>query len=97
MADMRERVDVDVVMVWNTEGEFIPKEIIWRDGTKFTVDRVLDSCRMASLKAGGMGHRYTVRITNEEYHVFGKVTYLFLDRGKLPECWFVEGKKAANA
>jgi hypothetical protein len=49
---MRERVDVDVVMIWNTDGEFVPQEIIWKDGARFTVDRVLSVCNSAPLKAG---------------------------------------------
>lgn len=96
MADMRERVDVDVVLKWDTEGNLIPQSIIWKDGAEFTVDRVVSMCKSASLKAGGMGYRYTVRLTNEDYHVYGKTTFLFLDQGKEPETWFVEGKKINN-
>ncbi len=97
MDTAHERIDVDVILKWNTQGEFIPQEIIWKDGAKFTVDRVLSMCKAASLKAGGMGDRYTVRITNEDYHVFGKTTFLFLDLGQEPPRWFVEGKKSDNS
>ncbi len=96
MVMARERVDVDVVVRWNTLGELTPQEIIWRDGARFTVDRVLDVCKAASLRAGGMGWRFKVRLTNEDYNVFGKETFLFLDQGKEPETWFVEGKKAED-
>ena len=45
----------------------------------YEIDRVLHVCRAASLKAGGAGIRYTVRIQNRE-------TYLFLEENR----WFVE-------
>ena len=45
------------------------------------IDRVLDVRRAASLKAGGMGIRYTVRIN-------GKQSYLFYEEPR----WFVEAK-----
>lgn len=96
MSDMRERIDVDVILKWDTSGELIPQSIIWKDGAEFTVDKVLSVCKSASLKAGGMGLRYTVRLTNEDYNVYGKTTLLYLDQGKEPETWFVEGKKADN-
>ena len=54
---------------------------------------MLEVEKAASLKVGGMGLRYKVRLTNEEYNVYGKTTYLFLEKGENPERWFVEGKK----
>lgn len=51
-------------------------------GGIFAVDRVLDVCRAASLKAGGQGIRYTCRIA-------GKITYLYFEDPQ----WFVEAKE----
>lgn len=93
MAYMRERVDVDVILRWDTDGNLTPQAIIWKDGAEFIIDKVLSVCKSASLKAGGMGFRYTVRLTNEDYNVHGQTTFLFLDQGQVPETWFVEGKK----
>ena len=53
------------------------------NGRSYQIDRVLDIRRAASLKAGGVGRRYTCRIC-------GKERYLWLeDDGK----WFVESKE----
>lgn len=63
-----------------TDGTCIPKKIVLPDGRSFEVDRVCHICRASSLKVGGIGLRYTVRI-------LGKETYLFdEENGK----WFVE-------
>lgn len=58
-----------------------PLAIEWEDGHVYEIDRVLDSRRAASTKAGGVGMRYLCRIQNRE-------THLFYEDPK----WFVEGK-----
>jgi hypothetical protein len=63
----------------SASGVVTPLEIEWDDGRKFAIDRVLDKRKAASLKGGGMGLRYTVRISARE-------RYLWLD-GYI---WFVE-------
>ena len=75
------KVIVDVILKHSKEGIITPLMIIWEDGRKFHVDKVLDIRRAASLKAGGYGIRYTCRICN-------KTTYLWLDHN----IWFVERK-----
>ena len=76
---MSRKVYVEVAAVFSPEGQILPRQIRWEDGTLFTVDRVVDIRRAAALKAGGCGLRYTIRIG-------GRQTYLFLDEDR----WFVE-------
>ncbi len=76
---MSRKVYVEVAAVFSPEGQIIPRQIRWEDGTIFAVDRVTDIRRAAALKAGGCGLRYTV-------HIGGRATYLFLDEDR----WFVE-------
>ncbi len=78
---MARKVFVEVTARFDREGKVIPLSIRWEDGTVFEIDRVLDARRAASLKAGGQGMRYTVRIR-------GRETYLFYEDPN----WFVEGK-----
>ena len=73
------KVYVCVNVRFEPDGKLVPLSIIWEDGSEFEIDRVLNVCRAASLKAGGAGIRYTVRIGGTE-------TYLFLEENK----WFVE-------
>ncbi|MCI8331486.1 MAG: hypothetical protein HFE78_01470 [Clostridiales bacterium] len=78
---MRRKVFVEVIARFDTEGKIIPISILWEDGSVYEIDRITDIRRAASLKAGGMGIRYTVKIN-------GKESYLFYEEPK----WFVEAK-----
>ena len=64
---MRRKVYVDVMAQFRAEdGLVLPRSITWEDGTKYAVDRVIDVRPAASLKAGGAGIRYTVRVLGKE-------------------------------
>lgn len=74
---------VDVVALMHSDGRVTPQTIVWDDGRRFDVDRVY-GCRQAhSLKVGGSGMRYEVRVG-------GHVTYLWYDDYR--RAWFVEAK-----
>lgn len=79
---MAGKIVVEVVARFDTAGQITPLWMVWEDGRRFEIDRVLDVRRAASLKAGGMGVRYTVRI-------YGKERYLWFE--DLSNTWFVEG------
>jgi hypothetical protein len=78
---MPRKVYVDVILKQDKDGNTVPLKIKWEDGRVYEVDRLLYKCKAASLKVGGCGMRYTVRI-------MGKETYLFEDDGR----WFMEAK-----
>jgi hypothetical protein len=83
-----DKIYVAVDLHITVEGELRPKAIIWADGRRFEIEKVIDVRRKASLKAGGAGIRFEVRID-------GKTRYLFMEDiefNKLPGAlWFVEG------
>ena len=66
---------------FDTDGNIIPTQIIWKDERVFSIDRIIDVRRRASTKAGGVGIRYTVRIG-------GKEKFLYYEEPR----WFVEAK-----
>jgi hypothetical protein len=66
------------------DGTIFPRWITWEDGRRYEIDRVLARQKVASLKGGGAGWRYAVRIE-------GRVTYLWLEEDR----WFVERRRAA--
>ena len=76
---MNSKVYVGVNAEFKPDGTLIPRSVLWEDGRVFEIDRILDVRRAASLKAGGTGIRYTVRIGSRE-------TFLFLEEGR----WFAE-------
>lgn len=86
------KVYVKVTSECDADGNIIPLTLYWEDGARYEIDRVLEVRNAASLKAGGYGERYQVRLSSEEHHVRGKVRYLYYERGLKPERWFVEGK-----
>ena len=73
------KVYVEVVARFDTEGRLQSQTIRWEDDTIYEIDKIKYICKAASLKAGGVGIRYTVMIQ-------GKETYLFLEENR----WFVE-------
>ena len=77
---------VGVVAEFCPDGRILPKYVEWEDGQKFVIDRILDIRQAPSLKVGGAGIRYYVRIG-------GKETYLWYEDG----LWFVESKAGRGA
>lgn len=79
---MTRKVYVEVTARFDTEGKITPLSLLWENGTRYEIDRILDVRRAASLKAGGTGIRYTIRIG-------GRDSYLFYEDPR----WFVEAKQ----
>lgn len=75
----RKKKYVQVVAEFDTEGRIKPLEIVWDDGRRFAIDRVVDRRRAASLKVGGQGIRYIVEVG-------GRRTFLYYEE----PAWFVE-------
>lgn len=71
---------VGVLAEFSPEGGWpMPVSVHWENGREYEIDEVMDVRRAASLKAGGVGIRYTIRIG-------ARRTYLYLEEDK----WFVE-------
>ncbi len=73
---------VTVISQTDETGEVTPLTIVWEDGRRYGIDRVLDRRQAHSLKTGGTGIRYTVRVG-------GQATYLWYEGPR----WFVEAKE----
>ena len=79
--ESRRKRYVKVTSVTDEDGAVMPVSVTWEDGRVYEIDRVLDRRRAASLKVGGTGMRYVVRIGNA-------TTYLFHEDPR----WYVEEK-----
>lgn len=82
------KVYVQVKADFREDGLMLPRIIIWEDGFRYHVDRVLAIRPAAAAKAGGQGDRYTIQVN-------GRQTYLFFERtthqtGNTIGRWFVE-------
>lgn len=71
---------VSVILLVDEDGKKTPKTIIY-NGKAYEIDRVLDMKKSASLKVGGIGDKYIIRIGGVE-------TCVFCDNNR----WFVEEK-----
>ena len=76
------KVYVDVNATFSKDGRLIPKSFIWTDGHVYEIQRVKNVCRAASLKAGGVGMRYTCVVDGRESNLYYEDNNM----------WFVEGK-----
>lgn len=74
------KVYVDVIAEFTTDGILTPKSFRWIDGVVYEIQRVRDIRRAASLKAGGVGMRYTCVVN-------GRDSYLYYEDNNL---WFME-------
>ena len=71
---------VKVTAEHDIDGKTKPLALTWTNGKQYGIDRVTDVRQAPSLRGGGLGIRYTVKVR-------GKEVYLFEDEG----IWFVEG------
>jgi hypothetical protein len=81
--DSDRNVYVEVNKDRQRNGQLVPLSFVWEDGTRYEIDKVLDIRPAASLKAGGAGIRYTVKVRNKEICM-----YLEEERGAAR--WFME-------
>ena len=64
------KVYVNVTAEFTNDGRLIPKSFIWKDGHICEIQKVTDIRREASLKAGGVGMRYTCIVDGLESHLY---------------------------
>lgn len=72
---------VEVIALFSIDGQIIPLEIIWIDGKRFRVDKVMTKKRVPSRTGGLLVERYTILVE-------GQQRYLYYQ--KEGEKWFVE-------
>ena len=76
---MAEKIELDIIVEHKKDGRAIPKMILWEDGRRFAIDKVLDVRQAAALRCGGIGTRYICKICGKEVAIFD-------EEGK----WFIE-------
>ena len=74
------KIYVDVTAIFSKDGILTPKSFVWEDGSVYEIQRIKDVRRAASLKAGGVGQRYTCVVD-------GREVYLFYEDNNM---WFME-------
>lgn len=69
-----EKVYIAVFATYLLDGTVIPRSFEWEDGNRYDIKRVIHMQSLSSLRHGGKGIRYKVRIKNRD-------TYIFLEEG----------------
>ena len=73
------KTQVAVVALHTKQKELVPLFIVWDNMVKYRIDRIIRKEKAASLKYGGFGMRYTVRIQ-------GQMRFLYYENPG----WFIE-------
>jgi len=79
------KVYVSVLAEVDMEGNIEPVSFVWEDGCTYEIDKVMEVRPAASLKAGGAGMRYLVKVRNRQ-------TYMYLEESHGLTRWFMERK-----
>lgn len=74
------KINLQVNADFDLDGNIWPRTITWEDGRVFEIDRIFDVRRAASLKAGGVGMRYTCRIWGKEVKLFNEEGHWFMEK-----------------
>ena len=64
------KVYVDVLAIFTKDGRLVPSKFVWEDGREYEITRITDARRAASLKAGGVGMRYTCMVEGKAVHLY---------------------------
>ena len=76
---------VEVIADFSVDGRMKPLRLIWEDGRKYDVDRILRVDRCASLKAGGVGIRYVCRIQGQPVELYYEENGFWFVSRKVPK------------
>jgi hypothetical protein len=74
------KIELNIIVQHLPDGKAIPKTIIWEDGRRFSIDRILDIRKAAALKCGGVGIRYICRICGKEVPIFEEYGVWFIEQ-----------------
>lgn len=74
------KVYVKVAALFSPDGKLQPVAFWWENSKKYSIDRIIDVCRAASLKAGGTGVRYTCMVLGREVNLFFEEDRWFITR-----------------
>jgi hypothetical protein len=69
---------VDVLTLINKEGEMVPLIIVWDDGVKYKIDKVMEIKKAVST-VGGSGILYKCRIQGQERSLFFEKNRWFIE------------------
>lgn len=76
------KVYVKVEAIFYPDGRLTPLFFWWENDRRYSIDRITNICRAASLKAGGIGIRYTCRVLDRQIYLYYENDRWFMERGE---------------
>ena len=73
---------VGVVAEFDAEGGIWPQAILWEDGRRFPISKIVQVSRRASLRAGGAGLRFICMIGRKRVPLYYENPMWFIERGQ---------------
>ena len=64
------KVYVRVGVIFREDGAMLPRSLVWEDGRRYAIDRVVSVRPAYAERAGGQGDRYTVMVGGQERYLF---------------------------
>jgi hypothetical protein len=80
------KVYVKVEALFYPDGRLYPVAFWWENERRYSIDKVLNICRAASLKAGGVGLRYTCMIHGQQAYLYYEEDRWFMERKEPKTC-----------
>lgn len=74
------RINLTVNVRHEKDGSAFTISIVWEDGRKFEVDRVMDVRNSAAHKCGGVGIRYTCKICGKTVELLDEEGHWFMEK-----------------
>lgn len=75
-----ERKYIGIMVEFTSDGRMLPREVIWGDGRKYCIDKILSAKKAAELRTGGVGIRYDCMINGREKYIFYNEWKWFIER-----------------
>lgn len=72
--------EIAVVALHPKSKQLIPLFVVWDNGVKYSVDRIIRVERAASLKSGGIGLRYRVLIHGHQRYLYYENPGWFIEK-----------------
>ena len=70
---------INVMVEFTNDGCLLPREVIWDDGRRFTIEKILSAKKGMKMKTGGVGIQYTCLIKGCEKHLFYEENKWFIE------------------
>ena len=71
---------IEVICKYEYSGDIIPLEIIWHDGQRFKIDRILQVCPFTGKNNEGITRRYTCMIHQHRRYLYFSKKYWYVER-----------------